>query len=227
MDYLVELECLLPQLPEAVQQRRLGDSLKRAAEDLKGAQQVAEDLRCSTEIAELIDYRDDQLEEALERAEEIGEALENADSAERLAAALNDYRTELLASVRTLKSGVRARWRQVRSERFGPLLGVGELLSGMKGEISELGAQFVALNQNAMAVKDETSLKAMLEEVRLVFSEYERLKQVRGKLVGADEVGDFLNAVAEGRARLSMVSDAVRTWLERNGALDRFSVNAL
>lgn len=227
-DHLVELEALLPKLPEAVSQRRLGDQLSNATEKLKGATQQAAKLDVLLALsAEVMSPEGEDLGEVIAKtrrsAIELGESLSEAENETSLREALWAYEKEFTPALQGFDRAVRARVRAKAQSEYQPLIAYGALL-GKIGATAELGARLTAFGQKAVGPVDQLQPRDLLEVVRRNDREFGQLQADRAALVGSDAVGAFLNALAERRATLDMVTPEVRTWLTENGALGQFSV---
>lgn len=227
-DSLVELETLLEELPAAVDRRSLGDALTGATAKLRNADHQAERIAALLGLAELIDYRggpgQEDLVEAL-RAEttEIGDALEAAESRTDLERAIWRYEKDLGNEISALDRALRQYWAQVSGRMFQPLVAVGELLRRIGGE-AELGNALLACGRAAQAIPTGTPAPALLAQIRNLLGTRERLQERRRAALGEGAVADFINALAENRATLAMVTAEVRTWLDTHGASQRLQV---
>jgi hypothetical protein len=227
-DHLVELEALLPKLPEAVSQRRLGDQLANATEKLKGAPQQAAKLEVLLAMSAEVSGADggdlsDVIAKTRRSAIELGESLSEAESEDSLREALWAYEKEFTPAMQSFDRAVRARVKAKAQNDYQPLIAYGALL-GKIGATAELGARLTAFGQKAIGPVDQLQPLDLLEVVRRNDREFGQLQADRAALVGSDAVGAFLNALAERRATLDMVTPEVWTWLTENGALGQFSV---
>lgn len=228
-DNLVELEALLPKLPEAVSQRRLGDQLSNATEKLKGAPQQAAKLEVLLALSAVVmGPEGGDLGEVIAKtrrsAIDLGESLSEAEDETSLREALWAYEKEFTPALHSFDRAVRARVRAKAQSEYQPLIAYGALL-GKIGATAELGARLTAFGQKAVAPVDQLQPLDLLEVVRRNDREFGQLQADRAALVGSDAVGAFLNALAERRATLNMVTPEVWTWLTENGALSQFSVS--
>ncbi|MEG8220746.1 hypothetical protein OSJ57_08930 [Sphingomonas sp. HH69] len=153
-DALLEAETLLEQLPEAVSRRTLGERLGKAVTELRTAGHQIQRMTALVETADMIGFgtpahQREVLSEMVECAQAVGEALENAEDAEALRAAVYEYSTDLNRAIATLERSVRDHWRAVASERFQPLIGLGELLTSMN-VANNLGPRLVACGRNGV-----------------------------------------------------------------------------
>jgi hypothetical protein len=226
-DVLVALEALLPDLPAAADQRRLGDRLSQATQTLREAAQQARRLRAVLQIGEAVGFgagpdQREMVQELRQTALDVAEALERADDPESLRTAVWDYEKSLLVALANVDRAVRVQWRGVVANRFQPLIGFGDLLSMIDG-VSDLGRDMTACGRRAQAL-DGGSAEELAIQIQALLADFDRLQAERATAIGAGDVGTFLNALAERCATLAMVTDEVRAWLETNQALDQFSV---
>ncbi len=227
-DNLVELEALLPSLPQAVEQRRLGDQLRTAADKLKGAPQQTAKMSVLFDLAEVLSGPDTvDLREAVDRARrtarEVGESLSEVDDEDKLRHALWAYEKEFTPAVQTFDRALRNRVKAKAQSDYQPLVAYGALL-GKIGATAELGQRLTAFGAKATGPVDQLQPEDLLKVVQERAREFERLQEDRAALVGADSVGAFLNALAERRASLDMVTPEVWAWLKENDALGQFSI---
>jgi hypothetical protein len=151
--------------------------------------------------------------------------LEEASDAEELREAVYDYSTDLKQAISALEQSIREHWRVVAIERFQPLVGFGQLLSSVNVP-NKLGDRLTSCGQRGVASANAGSFSDLLAAVKSLFSEYDSLQAERAAEISEDEVGDFLNALAEKRATLAMVTPRVRDWLANHGALERLGITA-
>lgn len=228
-DQLEALEALLPQLPAAADRRRLGDRLVQATHDLKDAPTLARRLKSLLSLAKIVGYgvSPDQraaLGEVREAAREVGAALEEANDEESLKLAVFDYQKTLLPTLAVFDRGAREQWTTVVKDRFAPLIAFGELLEKIDG-VAELGRKLADCGRRAQRLTGG-SAEDLLFGVSAMLAECDALQAERAEKIGEDDVGEFLNALAVGRATLALITPEVRKWLEDNQALGRFRVSA-
>jgi hypothetical protein len=227
-DVLLEAEELLEQLPEAVSQRKVGERLAQAIRDLGNADHQLQRMSALIATAEVTEFgkqphQAEALDEMVDCAQTVGEALENAQDAEALRKAMFEYSNDLNQAITTLQRSIRAHWGTVASDRFQPLIGLGELLESMNVP-NNLGGRLIACGRQAMTVSSAGSAPELQAAIGALLSEYDVLQAERAAEIGNDEVGEFINALAEKRATLAMVTPQVREWLVGHGALDRLGV---
>lgn len=227
-DALLEAEELLEQLPAAVSRRTLGERLGKALIELRNADRQVERMKDSLKIAELIKFggphhQREVLTDMVDCALSVGEDLEKARDAEALRKAVFEYTTDLNQSIAALERSIREHWRAVVAERFQPLLGLGDLLASMNVP-NELGQRLKSCAQKGQASVNAGSTKDLRTSIEELLEEYDNLQDEREEEIGEDEVGDFINALADKRATLAMVTSKVREWLEDHDALDRLGI---
>jgi hypothetical protein len=227
VDQLERLEALLPELPGAVQRRDLGDRLNTSIELLRNADYQVGRLKALVEIAELTGMTSGaparSIQELREEALDVGEALEDATTNDDLRDSIDAYK-EL--TQRTLASSdivVRNNWKFLAAQRFRPLGALGSLLQRI-GVDEELGAKLAAAAARADKAGDLTPATAMCAEVKELLAELEELQSKRASSLSEGEIGAFIDALAEQRATVEMITPTVRKWLSENQALSRFSV---
>lgn len=228
-DVLEEAEALLLVLPEAVSRRALGERLGQAVTALKTADhQIARMEALIATAAEIgygkSDHQREAIEELIDCALEVGEGLEAAEEAETLRVAVYEYQDSLAKAIATLERLVREHWRTVSADRFQPMIGLGTLLTAMN-VANNLGGRLVACGQRGMAATGPSSAPELLATIKTLFADYDRLQGERAAEIGDDEVGDFINALAEKKATLTMVTPKVLAWLSDHDALDRLGIN--
>jgi hypothetical protein len=228
-DALVEAEGLLTELPDAVARRKLGERLSKAVHSLRTAERQISRVRALIELSHLIGFgktaeQRADLEEMIGTAEDVGSALEKAQDEEQLRSAVDEYENSLPKALLTVERALRERWRFVAHDRFQPLIGIGGLLTSMNVP-NDLGKRLAECGQKGLAAANNSDLFEMLVTVRTLLSELTALQQERAAEIGDDEVGEFVNALAEKKATLSMVTAKVLDWLDKHDALDRLWVN--
>jgi len=227
-DALVEAEALLEKLPDAVSRRTLGERLGKAIQDLSNARHQMQRMTALIETAELTDFgkqphQSEALHEMIDCAQMVGEALENAEDAEALREAVFEYSSDLKQAIATLERSIRENLRMFVNERFQPLVGLGELLTSMNVS-NDLGSRLITCGSKGMSVLNASSAPQLHAGIAAVLDDYEVLQAERARVIGEDEVGDFINALADKRATLAMVTPKVREWLNDHDALGRLGI---
>jgi hypothetical protein len=228
-DVLEEAESLLIELPEAVSRRSLGERLSQAVAALKTADHQIGRMKALIAAAEEIGYgksehQREALEEMVDCALGVGEGLEAAEEAETLRVAVFEYQDSLTKAIAALERHLREHWRTVSAERFQPMIGLGALLTAMN-VANNLGGRLVACGQRGVAATGPSTASELLATIRELSADYDRLQAERAAEIGDDEVGDFINALAEKKATLTMVTPKVLAWLGEHDALDRLGIN--
>lgn len=228
-DTLLELESLLAELPVAVDQQSLGDQLNKASIALSNATQQARRLQAVLRISAIVDFEQvpeqaEMVKLARQTARDVAESLEHATDSNALRAAVWDYEKELTPALNSLDRAVRQQWRRVVDEQFQPIIGVGDLLSRLDRDTG-LGAKLENCGRRARDLNTPAA-QDLLRQIEALMTDLEALRLECATTLGG-EVGDFLSALAEGRATLAMITPNVHRWLTENGVLDRFSVASL
>ena len=225
-DQLQKLEELLPALPAAADQRRLGDRLDQATQTLREATQQAQRLRAVIKISCAVGYgatpdQAEVLQDLRRTALEVAEALDDADDPESLRTAVWDYEKTFLPALANVDRAARVQWKALVAERFQPLITFGDLLAIMG--VGDLGGRMKRCGQRAQMVGTGPA-EQVANEVEELLAEIGRLQAERSTAIGTGDVGEFLNALAERRATLLMITPEVRNWLKDHDALEQFSV---
>lgn len=118
---------------------------------------------------------------------------------------------------------MREHWRVLAHERFQPLVGLGELLASMN-VANNLGPRLMACGRKGIASTNASSATDLHASVTELSNEYDALQAERAAEIGEDEVGEFINALADKRATLAMVTPKVQAWLTEHAALDRLGI---
>lgn len=228
-DALVELESLLPELPAAVDRRRIGENLGKTATALQEAPRQVQRLKAVLDIARLTGFDEDQsqkeaLDELIDEADRIATAMLMAATADDLRAVREDYE-DVLRRIAAVDRQLRPHWRRRISRDFVPLIAIGRLLRGIGG-ISGLGDKLVSCGEDAQKSGDLAGAEALREAIVRLQARRAALESEREAIADDPEVSAFLNALASEQATLRLVTNRVRQWLENNGALDSFVVRA-
>lgn len=229
MDKLEALEDMLPDLPAAVDQRRLGERLTKTVAALSEADSQIAKLSALLELTREVEFgRSPEqlalLNEVREEALNVGADLCSSNDEGSLRDATYHYQ-ELVKRLVRLDQSVRTQWRTLLGERYQPLDNYGALLIGLD-EVADLGRRLKKCAADAANISITAPVRQLAEEIRVLNQRFASLQSERAKVIGAGEVGDFLNALADRRANLSLVTQEVRNFLEANHALDRFKILA-
>lgn len=227
-DALLEAEALLIELPDAVARRKLGERLSKAVSALRTAERQISRATALVELSRLIEFgrtneQNAVLEEMVETVDEIGSALEEANDEEHLRLAIYEYDNSLPKVLASLDRALRERWRVVATDRFQPLIGIGDLLNSMNVP-KNLGSRLAECGRKGLSAANIADLGEMLTTVRALLADLELLQAERAAEIGDDEVGGFVNALAEKKATLAMVTVKVHNWLAKHHALERLGV---
>ena len=227
-DILTALEAMLPDLPDAVDRRRLGDRLSQSVEALKTADYHVGRLNAVLDLAELTQFgaappQSEMLSALREEAYEVGDALETAATDGDLRDAMYEYERGFQKSLASADQAIRTHWASLAANKFRSLVPLGDLLQRI-GVAPDLARRLQDCGRRGQAPSNVGPLADLASRARALLSELETLQAERADAIGEGEVGDFVNALAEQRATLTHVTDGVRHWLEKNEALPRFSV---
>ena len=227
-DKLAELEGLLEELPDAVDRRRLGDRLSQSMEVLRGANHHIGRLTAILDLANSTGFgasgmQRETLDDLKEEAWAVGEALETASTDDELRDATFQYEKEFQKTLSSTERAARQHWASLASESFRSLVPLGDLLARI-GVAPDFGRRLADCGRRALAPSEVGPLVDLAARARALLAEREALQEERAQTIGAGDVGSFINALAEQRATLAMVTKDVRIWLEKNEALDRFSL---
>lgn len=228
-DALVEAEGLLRELPDAVVRQKLGERLRQAMVSLSTADHQISRIVAVLELSQIVDFgrTEEQCEQLLEMKEcavEIGTLLEKAEDAEELHRAVYEYDNTLKKSLSALERAVREKLRAVAAARFQPLVAFGELLTLMNVP-NNLGARLVDCGKRGLRAVSIVPLSELLATVRALLAELDTLQEERAAEIGDSDVGGFINALAENRATLAMVTPKVHEWLQKHSALERLVIS--
>jgi hypothetical protein len=228
-DALLEAEALLKELPDAVARRHLGERLQQALLVLETADREIARIGALFQLSKILDFgktaeQHDALEEMRDCTTEIGSLLEKTDDAEGVRLAVYEYEKTLKKRIVEVERGIRAQWRKLANERFVPLISIGEMLKFMNVP-ADLGYRLVDCGQRGKDAAVGGTATDFLTAVRALFTELEVLQEALAGETGHDEVGSFINALAENRATLAMVTPNVHTWLEKHSALERLGIS--
>ena len=228
-DLLEESEALLEELPDAVTRRRLGERLTQAVLALKNAEYQINRIAALLDLSNCVEFgataeQRSVMEEMLECVADVGLALEEADEEDALRSAVFEYEKTMPNAIAALDRAVRERWRFVAADRFQPLIGIGDLLTSMN-VANNLGGRLADCGRRGLAGVNIGSVSDLLTTVRALLTDFEALQKERAAEIGDDEVGDFINALADKRATLAMVTPKVHGWLKEHQALERLGIN--
>jgi hypothetical protein len=228
-DPLASLETMLEALPAAVDRRKLGDRLTQSLEVLRTADSVIGRLTAILDLAELSGYRAiplqaELLSELQKESRAIGEALETASTDIDLRDAVRAYETDFRPLLHSVELSIRTHWGSFAAGKSRPLSTLGELLHRI-GVEPALAGRMKDCGRRGLAIGNGGSLPDLAAHARSLLAELETIQQERASTIGRGDVGDFINALAEQRATLAMVTGEVREWLEHHDALERFRLS--
>ena len=229
-DVLVAIEGMLPRIDSALEGRRLGSSVERAAERLAPARRQTERFEAFATAAFMLGLRDDRegaasLGEAVQAAQHLAASMTEAQTIVQLAG-LEDAFRDFTIALTALENVVRTRWRRAIETEFLPFVAIAQVLS----RIPDLAALSAALSGFGREAREAMERRAGAETI---VAEIARLRATRDSLdaelqsiTGDVEIDGFLKAVTANTATLAIVSPAVLAWLSAHGALTAFWVGA-
>jgi hypothetical protein len=221
LDALVELEALLADLPSAMEQQKLGQQLDVSAEKLRAGVAEAERLSALLVLAALLklDNKEqlEDLEDARNEARWVGRTLATTEDASQLKEATDRYEKDFLLSLRGVHRNVIQRWEDVARRDFRPLIQVGEMLEKLDPS-SSLGREMTVCGRTATSFQRVSNANELLDHVRSFLATRGELQRRRRSEYGDGEIAEFVNALAEDRAKLDMITPDVRKWLDSHGA---------
>ena len=231
-DALDELERLLPELGPSLERRRLGESLGRVVDALRDYDRHVRRLKAILEIAQETEFsaeprQAEALRELMDAAELAADGMLKAATADDLKIVEDDYTEFAKTMAKTDRDNIRPHWARIVERDFKPLVAIGTLLEKIEG-VSDLGRRLVECGRDAgNSLARTPPVETLRDDIRRLREERVSLEAERASLTNESEVDAFLNALAEGRATLRIVTEKVRAWLEQNGALDSFSIRPL
>ncbi len=228
-DALQELEQMLPEVPATVERRRLGETLDKTNERLSDADHQVHRLVALLEIAKETEFDTDSvqaemLNELVAAARESADAMLEAETAEDLKEVQDAY-SAFIKALANVERQLRPHWRGIVERDFKPLVAIGGLLQRIDAT-KDLGGRLISCGQDAERSVAATTADLLREAIHRLRENRTQLEADRASATNEPEVDAFLNALAEGRATLRMVTERVRSWLEHNEALDTFAVTA-
>lgn len=228
IDPLSELEGYLGDLPAAIDSRRLGDGLQRASTVLRTSERQVDRVVALLELAGEIGFGEtkqqaEMVEEVRDAAYDAGDALERAETPLDLDKALACYERDFGNLLNNLDRNMGQHWRSVVARQFEPMIAIGSLLGRIDAD-SDLGPKLAACGSDARASADGPGGRALSDRARRLLGEREALQARRRVELGEGDVAMFVNALAEDRATLDMVTDEVSAWLEENHARNKLKV---
>ncbi|MGU3450863.1 hypothetical protein [Methylobacterium fujisawaense] len=229
-DALTELEALLPQIGPAVDRRRFGESLGRTADVLRDASRHVQRLRALLDIARETDFEHEAgqanaLSHLYEAVDEAADSMLRAASANDLRDVQDGWKS-FIQELGRAETQLRRHWKLIVERDFRPLAVIGRLLEAIEAT-SEIGSRYIACGEAAERSSDLTASATSWRDV-VVQLGHQRfaLEKERHSLTENAEVDTFLDALATGQATLRHVTQDVRDWLDRNQALEGFSVRS-
>ncbi|WP_156383287.1 hypothetical protein [Rhizobium sp. Root483D2] len=229
-DALEELEQLLPELPQALERRTLGESLSRVASSLNEIRSASRRLSEVLDAADRIGLGD--VPEVVEKMDDMSDAalhmaslLMNADDAASLHQIERDL-PQFKSTIAGAFSAMRQRWRNEVAAGYRPFLSLGQLLSKID-HASSLGARMVELGQDANASLTIAQTDQFRDAVIKLIDTRALLESEKTSFTADEQVDSFLSDLAQNQARLRSVTTDVFRWLAEHDALDLFEVRPI
>ena len=221
LDALVELEGLLIELPSAMERQKLGQQLDVSADKLRNGVAEAERLSALLALAVLLEIENreqlEDLDDARNEAWRVGSLLVATEDASQLKEATDRYEKDFLQALKGIHRNVVQRWEEVVRRDFRPLIQVGAMLEKLDPS-SSLGREMASCGQAPAGIQHVSNASELLTQVRDLVAKREELQRKRRSEYGDGAVAEFVNALAENRATLNMVTPDVRKWLDSHGA---------
>lgn len=225
-DPLADLEALVPGLETAAAGVRLGEKAGTHLQRFSEAERQSARLGALIDLALLLGAQSDvqvrsSSEKCLHDAAEAAEAMIEATDEEGLGIAVEAY-SDFGRSLQTLEATLRPVW-ATRADAFNELASVGSLLATFAAS-ADLGARMVAAAQAAQAARQGLGPEHLLTTARELLTLRQALLAEQQSVAGDPTVSTFLQALAEKRATLDLLSVEVLAWLRNEGALERLQV---
>lgn len=227
-DPLVDLENLAPGLSAAAAGVRLGEQAERLMSKFDDAARQQRRLSALIDLAVVLNAKaDSQIktfgDRALAAAQEAGEAMAETHDAASLDIAVESFR-DYTQALGVLEANLRPVWRSHVDQQFSPLASVGGLLANFPGS-RDLGQRMQALAGGAAASAQAVEPpEDLLGAVRSLLERRLALLVEQQAVADAPEVMAFLQALADQRATLDLLTPEVLAWLKAQDALTALQV---
>ena len=221
LDALVELEAFLIDLPSAMERQKLGQQLEVSASKLRAGVAEAERLSALLALTVLLRVENKEqlvdLDDARNEAHRVGRVLATTEDANQLKEATDRYERDFLLALKGIHRNVIQRWGEVVGREFRPLIQVGEMLEKLDPS-SPLGREMTACGRAATSFQQISNAIEFLTHIRAFLAKRDELQHRRRSEYGDGAIAEFINALAEDRAKLDMITPDVRRWLDSHGA---------
>jgi hypothetical protein len=164
-----------------------------------------------------------QLLRALEAGTEASEAMADATDEESLEEAVEAYQT-YIQTLGSLEGVVRPLWTAAIYEQFGPLGSVGSLLQAFP-DARSLGRKMAEAAAEAQR-HSQTGIIDLPSKAKALLELRETLIAEQQVVAGNQKVAVFLQALADNRATLNLLTPEVLEWLAGQDALTSLKVTA-
>ncbi|WP_434730728.1 hypothetical protein [Rhizobium binae] len=221
-DVLLELEGLLPRIPQAVTHQKVSHQIDRLLEKFSDFGSTRTRLSALLDISVLIDFDDEHVVEMKAASQDAAAALlKTADEASILRAeeAYQEFKTAIGLAERFLRN----HWKLVVSRDYAPFSTIGRLLKQF-GDTSDIGNRMEALGARADQSINIAIIAELRDTIRTLGEERSKLEAEKAAMTKNSEVDDFLNKLASGDATLASVTPTVHQWLSDHGALEDLAV---
>lgn len=229
-DALEELEALLPDLPQALERRSLGESLARVGLLLNEINASAQRLSDICEISHIIGFGEvpelvEKMDDLINDAEDLASLLMNAYDPVSLRQIEHDF-PRFKAAISGTFAAIKQRWRTQVATDYKPFVSLGQLLSKIDHG-SSLGARMVELGEDANASLMAAQADQFKHALKRLIETRALLEQEKASFTAGEQVDNFLSDLAQNQARLRSVTPDVLRWITDHDALELFEVRPI